>query len=97
MAVRIEKAAGFHLPPRLVLVGYGLDKYGVIDLSGWFERDRGAGRWQDRVDTSSPSPGGGPRIQRGARSRDIWVWLRRGPGGQCGLDTAPAPSTTRRV
>ncbi len=55
MAVRIEKGGWiFIFLLGLVLVGYGLDKYGVIDLSGWF--GKGAGRSAGRPRWTPPSP-----------------------------------------
>jgi len=82
----------------LVLVGYGLDKYGVIDLSGWFGKGSGRSASTTAVDTSKPLPPVGDHESNEVRVRvNIWVGCVGGLVANGGLDTAPVPSTTRRA
>jgi hypothetical protein len=91
MAVRIEKGGWiFIFLLGLVLVGYGLDKYGVIDLSGWFGKGAGRSAGRAAVDTSKPLPPMGDHESKDVRVRvNIWVGCVGGLVANGGLDTAP--------
>jgi NitT/TauT family transport system substrate-binding protein len=91
MAVRIEKGGWiFIFILGLVLVGYGLDKYGVIDLSGWFGKGSGRSAGKAAVDTSKPLPTVGDHESNEVRVRvNIWVGCVGGLVANGGLDTAP--------
>jgi NitT/TauT family transport system substrate-binding protein len=89
MAVRIEKG-GWILIFALgaALVGYSLDKYGVVDIRSWFGKgaDKAAGK---AVDTTKPLPASGEKETNLVRVRvNIWVGCAGGLVANGGLDTA---------
>ena len=90
MAVRIEKG-GWILIFGLgaALVGYSLDKYGVIDIRSWF--GSGAAKTAGKaVDTTKPIPPSGEKETNLVRVRvNIWVGCVGGLVANGGLDTAP--------
>lgn len=88
MAVRIEKggwAAIFLIGAGLV--GYSLNKYGIINLSSWFGK---SGASKVAVDTTKPLPSTGDSESNTVRVRvNIWVGCAGGLVANGGLDTAP--------
>lgn len=94
MGVKIEKGGWiFIFLIGLALVGYSLDRYGVIDVRKWaggrLGSSRGAG---ETVDTSKPLvlPTGGGGEAGEVRVRvNIWVGCAAGLVANGGLDTAP--------
>lgn len=89
MAVRIEKG-GWTLIflMGLGLVGYSLDKYGVVDLSGWFGKSSPKSAGKAAVDTSKPLPQAGDKETNQVRVRvNIWVGCVGGLVANGGLDT----------
>jgi NitT/TauT family transport system substrate-binding protein len=87
MAVRIEK--GGWIAIFLIgagLVGYSLEKYGVISVGSWFGK-KGASKVA--VDVSKPLPATGEGESNQARVRvNIWVGCVGGLVANGGLDTA---------
>src|SRR5581483_5992600 len=72
----------------LVLVGYSLDKYGLLNVSGWFGKKAGT-RTAAAVDTSKPLPATGEQESNQVRVRvNIWVGCVGGLVANGGLDTA---------
>jgi NitT/TauT family transport system substrate-binding protein len=92
MAVRIEKGGWILIfLIGLALVGYSLDRYGVIDLRKWsggrFGAARGGG---ETVDTSKPLPPAAGSQTNEVRVRvNIWVGCVGGLVANGALDTAP--------
>jgi len=88
MAVKIEKGGwilifliGF------ALVAYSLNRYGVFNLSGWFDKKEAT---KSAVDPSKPLPATGEKETKEVRVRvNIWVGCVGGLVANGGLDTAP--------
>ena len=91
MAVKIEKGGWFLIfLIGLVLVGYSLNRYGVLDFSKWVGSR--AGRSAGAVDTSKPLalPATSTAQSNEVRLRvNIWVGCAGGLVANGGLDTAP--------
>ena len=87
MAVRIEKGGWtFIFVIGLGLVAYGLDRYGVVNLSGMFGKKAAT----TAVDTSKPLAPTGDRETNQVRVRvNIWVGCVGGLVANGGLDTTP--------
>ncbi len=85
MAVRIEKGGwAFIFALGLGLVGYSLQKYGVVDFAGMF----GKSAPKVAVDTSKPLPAAGDKETNNVRVRvNIWVGCVGGLVANGGLDT----------
>jgi NitT/TauT family transport system substrate-binding protein len=92
MAIRIEKGGWiFIFLIGLVLVGYSLDRYGVINLSKWTGKG-GSSTAPSKmvVDTSKPLPATGDQESNDVRVRvNIWVGCVGGLVANGGLDTVP--------
>ena len=92
MAMRIEKGGWLLIfLLGLALVGYSLNKYGVLDLGKWFgsKADKAAGTGA-KVDPSQPLPAASGREPSQVRVRvNIWVGCVGGLVANGGLDTAP--------
>jgi len=90
MAVRIEKGGWFLIfLIGVVLVGYSLHKYGVIDLSKWTGGRLGPSRVAEKVDPSKPLelPASGAAESKDVRIRvNIWVGCVGGLVANGGLD-----------
>lgn len=88
MAVRIEKGGWiFIFLVGLILVGYSLNKYGVVDLSGLVGQKAAS---TSAVDTSKPLPATGRTESKDVRVRvNIWVGCVGGLVANGGLDTTP--------
>ena len=86
MAVRIEKGGwAFIFALGLGLVGYSLQKYGVVDFAGML----GKSTPKAAVDTSKPLPATGDKETNNVRVRvNIWVGCVGGLAANGGLDTA---------
>jgi NitT/TauT family transport system substrate-binding protein len=89
MAVRIEKGGwAFIFILGLGLVGYSLDRYGVVDFSSWFGKKGAAPK--AAVDPSKPLPVSGEKEANAVRVRvNIWVGCVGGLVANGGLDTVP--------
>ena len=87
MAVRIEKGGWtFIFLIGLALFAYGLDRYGVVNLSGMFGKKAAT----TAVDTSKPLAPTGDQETNQVRVRvNIWVGCVGGLVANGGLDTAP--------
>ncbi len=87
MAVKIEKGGWiFIFLIGFVLAGYSLDRYGVVDLSGWFGKKAAT---RSAVDPSKPLPPSGDKEAKQVRLRvNIWVGCVGGLVANGGLDTA---------
>jgi outer membrane protein OmpA-like peptidoglycan-associated protein len=96
MAVRIEKGGWiFIFLIGLGLVGYSLDKYGVLNLSGWFGGKKTTAG--SVVDTSKPLPATGVKEANQVRVRvNIWVGCVGGLVANGGLDTTPGSIYDKR-
>src|SRR5215475_2104610 len=96
MAVRIEKGGWiFIFLIGLGLVGYSLDKYGVLNLSGWFGGKKTTAG--SVVDTSKPLPATGGKEANQVRVRvNIWVGCVGGLVANGGLDTTPGSIYDKR-
>ncbi|MCC6392989.1 MAG: OmpA family protein [Bryobacterales bacterium] len=90
MAVRIEKGGWlFIFLIGLGLVGYSLDRYGVLSLSSLFG-GKSAARTTAAVDPAKPLPTSGEKETNAVRVRvNIWVGCVGGLVANGGLDTAP--------
>ncbi|MCC7154320.1 MAG: OmpA family protein [Bryobacterales bacterium] len=90
MAVRIEKGGWILIfLVGLALVGYSLDKYGVIDISGLLGK-KAAAPGGTAVDTTKPLPVSGSVDKKDVRVRvNIWVGCAGGLVANGGLDTTP--------
>ena len=90
MAIRIEKGGwAFIFILGLGLVGYSLDKYGVVNLSGLFGKSESKSAGKVAVDTSKPLPATGDKESNNVRVRvNIWVGCVGGLVANGGLDTA---------
>jgi outer membrane protein OmpA-like peptidoglycan-associated protein len=90
MAIRIEKGGwAFIFVLGLVLVGYSLDKYGVVNLSGLLGKSANKSAGKAAVDTSKPLPVTGDKESNEVRVRvNIWVGCVGGLVANGGLDTA---------
>lgn len=90
MAVRIEKGGWILIfLLGLGLVGYSLDRYGVIDLSRLVGK-RGATAGGGALDTTKPLPASGAPEKKDVRVRvNIWVGCVGGLVANGGLDTVP--------
>ena len=90
MAVRIEKG-GWALIGLLGvgLVGYSLDKYGVVNISGMFGKGSAStANGKAAVDTAKPLPATGEKETNEVRLRvNIWVGCVGGLVANGGLDT----------
>jgi NitT/TauT family transport system substrate-binding protein len=86
MAVRIEKGGwAFIFVLGLGLVGYSLQKYGVVDFAGMF----GKSAPKATIDTTKPLPATGDKETNNVRVRvNIWVGCVGGLVANGGLDTA---------
>ena len=91
MAIRIEKGGwAFIFVLGAGLVGYSLDKYGVVDFSGLLGKGSGKSAGKIAVDTSKPLPVSGDKESNQVRVRvNIWVGCAGGLVANGGLDTAP--------
>ena len=93
MAVRIEKGGWILIfLVGLGLVGYSLDKYGVVNLRKLAGGGSGAGRTGEKIDTSKPLvlPASSVSETRDVRVRvNIWVGCVGGLVANGGLDTQP--------
>ena len=94
MGVKIEKGGWiFIFLIGLALVGYSLDRYGVIDVRKWAGGRLGSSRGAvETVDTSKPlvlPPGGGGEAGEVRVRVNIWVGCAAGLVANGGLDTAP--------
>ncbi len=89
MAVRIEKGGwAFIFLVGLGLVGYSLDRYGVVNFSKWFGKRESSAK--AAVDPSKPLPVSGDKESNAVRVRvNIWVGCVGGLVANGGLDTAP--------
>ena len=91
MAVKVEKGGWLLIfLIGLVLVGYSLDKYGVLNIGSWFGSHGGA--TTGTVDTTKPLtlPTSGTSQSNAVRVRvNIWVGCAAGLVANGGLDTAP--------
>jgi NitT/TauT family transport system substrate-binding protein len=87
MAVRVEKGGWLLIGLiGLGLVGYSLDRYGLLNLSGWFGKKDAA---KSAVDTSKPLAATGDKETNQVRVRvNIWVGCAAGLVANGGLDTA---------
>jgi outer membrane protein OmpA-like peptidoglycan-associated protein len=87
MAVRIEKGGWtFIFLIGLALFAYGLDRYGVVNLSGMFGKKAAT----TAVDTSKPlAPTGGQETNQVRVRVNIWVGCVGGLVANGGLDTTP--------
>lgn len=90
MAIRIEKGGwAFIFVLGLGLVGYSLDKYGVVNLSGLFGKGGEKAASKSAVDTSKPLPTTGDKESNEVKVRvNIWVGCVGGLVANGGLDTA---------
>jgi outer membrane protein OmpA-like peptidoglycan-associated protein/ABC-type taurine transport system substrate-binding protein len=92
MAVKIERGGWLLIfLIGLALVGYSLNKYGVLDIGSWFG-SRGARTTTGAVDTSKPLvlPTSSTTQSSEVRVRvNIWVGCAAGLVANGGLDTAP--------
>ncbi|MCC6344368.1 MAG: OmpA family protein [Bryobacterales bacterium] len=97
MAVRIEKGGWlFIFLIGLGLVGYSLDRYGVLNLSGLFG-GKSANRTTPAVDPAKPLPTSGEKETNAVRVRvNIWVGCAGGLVANGGLDTAPGSIYDRK-
>lgn len=97
MAVRIEKGGWlFIFLIGLGLVGYSLDRYGVLNLSGLFG-GKSANRTTAAVDPAKPLPASGEKETNAVRVRvNIWVGCAGGLVANGGLDTAPGSIYDRK-
>jgi NitT/TauT family transport system substrate-binding protein len=88
MAIKIEKGGWVLIfLVGLALVGYSLNKYGVLDLSKWFGSRPSK---SVAVDTSKPLPTSGNTASSVVRVRvNIWVGCAGGLVANGGLDTQP--------
>ena len=97
MALRIEKGGWiFIFLIGLALVGYSLNRYGVLNLERWMGS---RGPSVAVIDTSRPLalPTSGAAATTEVRVRvNIWVGCAGGLVANGGLDTAQAPSTPTR-
>jgi outer membrane protein OmpA-like peptidoglycan-associated protein/ABC-type amino acid transport substrate-binding protein len=93
MAVKIEKGGWVLIfLIGLGLVGYSLNKYGILDLGGMFGSDSGSKSASSKtgVDTAAPLPATGAAESDKVRVRvNIWVGCVGGLVANGGLDTAP--------
>ena len=92
MAVRIEKGGWILIfVVGLLLVGYSLQKYGLIDSGMWSgSRSASSGSKGETVDTSKPLPVSGATESGETRLRvNIWVGCVGGLVANGGLDTQP--------
>jgi outer membrane protein OmpA-like peptidoglycan-associated protein/ABC-type taurine transport system substrate-binding protein len=91
MAVKIEKGGWlFIFLVGIALVGYSLNKYGVLNIGSWFGSHRGP--TAGAVDTSKPLnlPTSSTAQANQVRVRvNIWVGCAAGLVANGGLDTAP--------
>src|SRR5260370_6300357 len=93
MAVRIEKGGWLLIfVIGLGLVGYSLDRYGVLNLRGWFGSRSGAAAGES-IDTSKPlvlpASAAADSNCNNVRVRvNIWVGCAAGLVANGGLDTA---------
>ena len=92
MAVRIEKGGWILICLiGIALVGYSLDKYGVVDLHKLFGGRSDSSRGE-KVDTSKPLPLSAPSASETNEVRvrvNIWVGCAAGLVANGGLDTKP--------
>jgi NitT/TauT family transport system substrate-binding protein len=90
MAVRIEKGGWILIfLLGLGLVGYSLDRYGYVDLSGWIGKGPAKAPGKTAVDVSKPLPAAGDKETNQVRVRvNIWVGCVGGLVANGGLDTA---------
>src|ERR1017187_9599218 len=106
MAVKIERGGGVLIfSIGLGLVGYSLDRYGIVDFRKWFG-SRSGRESVESVDTSKPLPvaAASDSSCNNVRVRvNIWVGCAAGLVANGGLDTAAgsifekARSEERRV
>ena len=91
MAVKIEKGGWLLIfVIGVALVGYSLNKYGVLDLSKWLGSGGASKSSAVAVDTSKPLPTAGTAPSNLVRVRvNIWVGCAGGLVANGGLDTAP--------
>src|SRR5258708_31742668 len=89
MAVRIEKGGwGVILVIGVGLVGYSLDRYGVVNISGLFGKSADKTASAKAVDTAKPLPASGGQETNQVRLRvNIWVGCAAGLAANGGLDT----------
>ncbi len=95
MAVRIEKGGWiFIFLVGLGLVGYSLDRYGFVNLSGMLGKKAAS---TSAVDTSRPLPATGGSESNNVRVRvNIWVGCVGGLVANGGLDTTPGSIYDRK-
>jgi NitT/TauT family transport system substrate-binding protein len=93
MAVKIEKGGWILIfLIGVVLVGYSLHKYGVVDLSKWTGGKISSSKGAEKVDTSKPLdlPSSGAAETSDVKIRvNIWVGCVGGLVANGGLDTVP--------
>src|ERR1051326_3513480 len=94
MAVKIERGGWFLIfLIGLLLVGYSLNKYGIVDLSRWTSgRGASSGGGGEIVDASKPLvlPASSKTDDSEVRVRvNVWVGCVGGLVANGGLDTAP--------
>jgi outer membrane protein OmpA-like peptidoglycan-associated protein/ABC-type taurine transport system substrate-binding protein len=92
MAVKIERGGWLLIfLIGLALVGYSLNRYGVLDIGSWFG-SRGGRNAASAVDTSKPLPPAASSTSQANEVRirvNIWVGCAAGLVANGGLDTAP--------
>lgn len=91
MAVKIERGGKILIfLIGLVLVGYALVKYGVIDFSKMVGGSKSSGGSSQKVDTSAPLPASSSSENPEIRVRlNVWVGCAAGLVANGGLETAP--------
>jgi NitT/TauT family transport system substrate-binding protein len=91
MAVKVERGGWILIfLLGLVLIGYGLKKYGLLDFGKWFPRSGGSARAGAKVDTNKPLDSTARASSDEVRVRvNIWVGCAAGLVANGGLDTAP--------
>jgi hypothetical protein len=83
MAIRIEKGGwAFIFVLGLALVGYSLDKYGVVNLSGLLGKSADKSAGKTPVDTSKPLPVTGEKESNQVRVRVKYLGRLRGRPGR---------------
>jgi NitT/TauT family transport system substrate-binding protein len=92
MAVKVERGGWLLIfLIGLALVGYSLNRYGVLDIGKWFG-SRGGHNATAMVDTSKPLPPPAASTSQANEVRvrvNIWVGCAAGLVANGGLDTAP--------